>query len=91
MVTAYHKLPMETRRNMENSQRLTRRYHSFVLNLWQEGSALPNAPPVWRFSLTHPHSGERTGFRSIEDLLAFLQNWTQSPDPVSKGENDVDC
>lgn len=64
-----------------------RRYHSFVLHLWQEGNALPNAPPVWRFSLTHPHSGERTGFRSLEELASFLQQWTHSPIQPSEGDN----
>lgn len=75
---------------MQRFQRGARRYHSFILHLWEEGGALPNAPPVWRFSLTHPHSGERMGFRSTEDLLIFLQNWTQSPKPIDKGENDVE-
>lgn len=66
-----------------------RRYHSFVLHVWQEGNALPNAPPVWRFSLTHPHSGERTGFRSLDELTNFLQQWTQSPIQPSEGDNHV--
>lgn len=64
-----------------------RRYHSFVLHVWQEGNALPNAPPTWRFSLTHPHSGERTGFRSLAELTTYLHQWTHSPIQSSEGDN----
>jgi hypothetical protein len=47
-----------------------RRYISYLLRLWQvrTGSEL-----VWRASLESPQTGERTGFASIEDLFAFLQ------------------
>ncbi|MBX2998736.1 MAG: hypothetical protein KF893_09530 [Caldilineaceae bacterium] len=79
---------------MEKSPRAARRSHSFVLNLWQEGGALPNAPPVWRFSLTVPHSGERIGFRSVEELTRYLQRWTHqqpaSSTHTSEGDNYVE-
>ena len=75
---------------MKNIQREARRYHSVVFNLWEEGGVLPNAPPVWRFSLTNPHSGERIGFRSIEALFNFLQTWTYPPatPPTHSSEGD---
>jgi hypothetical protein len=42
-----------------------------LLRLWQtqqEGTS------VWRASLESPHTGERRGFISPEDLFAFLQH-----------------
>lgn len=50
-------------------------YHSFILTVWQEGAALPNAPPVWRYSLENPHTGERIGFRDANELGRFLNQW----------------
>lgn len=54
-------------------------YHSFILTLWTEGGALPNAPPVWRISLEDPHSSERRGFKDLAELLRFLEGWTAVP------------
>lgn len=54
-------------------------YRSFILTLWTEGSALPNAPPVWRISLEDPHSSERRGFKDSVELLRFLEAWTAVP------------
>jgi hypothetical protein len=54
-------------------------YHSFILSLWAEGGALPNAPPVWRFSLEEPHTGQRRGFKDLAELMRFLQVWTAVP------------
>ena len=50
-----------------------RRYISYLLRLWQvrTGSEL-----VWRASLESPQTGDRTGFASLEDLFAFLQQQT---------------
>ncbi|MCC7362124.1 MAG: hypothetical protein IT317_21750 [Anaerolineales bacterium] len=49
------------------------RYHTFLLGLWNEaGSA-----PAWRCSLENPHTGERWGFSTMEELAAFLTAWTQ--------------
>jgi len=51
-------------------RRRGRRYISYLLRLWQvrTGSEL-----VWRASLESPQTGERTGFASLKDLFAFLQ------------------
>ena len=49
------------------------RYLSYLLRLWQvrtEGQL------VWRASLESPHTGERTGFLSLEALFAFLERLT---------------
>ncbi len=47
------------------------RYHTFLLSLWEEAGSTPN----WRCSLENPHTGERKGFRNVEELAAFLQDW----------------
>jgi len=46
-----------------------RDYLSYLLRLWQESAG----EGIWRASLEDPHTGERTGFASLEDLFAFLQ------------------
>ena len=53
-------------------QRPSRR-HSFILSLWSEGSPLPNAPTVWRYSLEDPHSAQRRGFKDLAELMQFLE------------------
>lgn len=50
--------------------------HSFILSLWAEGGARPNAPPVWRYSLEEPHSAQRHGFKDLAELVRFLEEWT---------------
>ena len=45
-------------------------YFSFMLRMWRangEGKA------AWRASLESPHTGERVGFASLEDLFTFLR------------------
>jgi len=49
------------------------RYMSYPLRLWQTKSG---GELAWRASLESPHSSERTGFRRVEDLSAFLQQLT---------------
>jgi hypothetical protein len=46
---------------------------SYLLRLWQvrRGEAL-----VWQASLQDARSGERTGFATVEALLAFLRELT---------------
>jgi hypothetical protein len=63
------------------------RYHSFILAMWQEGEPLPNAPPVWRYSLENPHTGERVGFRDAVELNRFLDRWVALL-PPSRNTND---
>ncbi len=58
------------------------RYHNFILTLLQEGEPLPNAPPHWRYSLEYPQTGERHGFKHIDELLAFISQWTAGPPPA---------
>lgn len=46
-----------------------RRYISYLLRLWQTKS---KGKLVWRMSLEHPHTHERQGFASLEELCDFL-------------------
>lgn len=55
----------------------SRRYHFFILTLWIQPGALPNAPPVWRYSLEDPRMDQRTGFTSLADLEAYLAAWME--------------
>ncbi len=48
-----------------------RRHQFFILGLWLE----PGDRPAWRISLEDPHSTERSGFKTLTELNAFLQVW----------------
>ena len=51
-------------------------YLSYMLRLWQESGDEPldvDGAPVWRASLTSPTTGERLGFATLDDLVAYLQ------------------
>ena len=54
-----------------------RPYLSYLLRLW---SAEDGGERIWRASLESPHSGQRTGFASLDDLFDFLRQevdeWT---------------
>jgi hypothetical protein len=45
-----------------------RKYRSFLLRLW----CVDTANSCWHASLEDPHTGERIGFASLEQLFAFL-------------------
>ena len=46
-----------------------REYVAYLLRLWRETSGESTR---WRASLQDPHSGERVGFASLEELFEFL-------------------
>ncbi len=53
-------------------------YYAYLLRLWRVDqvnnlSDLPVDTSLWRASLQDPHTGERVGFASLEDLFGFLQ------------------
>jgi hypothetical protein len=62
-----------------------RRYLSYLLRLWQESAG---DAPLWRASLERPQGGERLGFRSLEDLFAFLERETRSSSPGFESSDD---
>lgn len=48
-------------------------YRSYLLRMWQEGSAGSNG---WRASLECPLTRHRHLFPSLEALVSFLRQWT---------------
>jgi hypothetical protein len=51
----------------------TQTYSAYLLRLWREGSGESTR---WRASLQDPHTGERVGFASLEDMFGFLRRET---------------
>ena len=49
-------------------------YQSYLLRLWRENGE----DWSWRLSVQDTHTGERTGFACLEDLLRFLSDKTQT-------------
>jgi len=57
-------------------------YRSYLLRLWRTTS---RGRSVWHASLELPHTGERRGFASLEQLYAFLEQQIQEGDsPASR-------
>jgi hypothetical protein len=50
-------------------------YLAYMLRLWQVDR---QGQPKWRASLESPHTAERLGFADIAQLLAFLQEKTNT-------------
>ena len=51
------------------------RYIAYLLRLWQTRN---DGRLVWLASLADPHTGERRGFGSVPQLIAFLQDQTEA-------------
>jgi hypothetical protein len=49
-------------------------YKAYLLRLWRVRT---ESKLVWRASLEDPHTGERTGFASLDGLFSFLQKQTK--------------
>ena len=47
-------------------------YISYLLRIWQSNGN----ETAWRASLQDPHTSERTGFASIDELCIFLRRQT---------------
>ena len=52
-----------------------RKYLSYLLRLWMVEE---DGEDVWRASLEVTHSRERYGFATLDNLLAFLKEQTQT-------------
>ena len=65
-----------------------RPYLSYLLRLWQVGSA---GEGLWRASLEDPQTGECKGFGSLEDLFEFLgEQTTVGPSDLIREERNED-
>ena len=49
-------------------------YLSYLLRVWRSE---PGRAGGWRASLENPHTGERVGFASLEQLFAFVMEQTE--------------
>jgi hypothetical protein len=64
-------------------------YQSYLLRLWRVSSsaAYPgHEEPVWRASLEHPHTGERVGFATLDDLVGYLRHQMDATDAEEGAE-----
>ena len=67
---------------LPNSEKRAAHHQSFILSLWTEaGERSP-----WRFSLENPRTAERIGFKQLDELMRFLQAWTQNSDLKGDGK-----
>jgi hypothetical protein len=64
------------------------RYLSYLLRLWQESGG---DAPLWRASLERPQDGERLGFASLEELVAFLEGETGVGSPEVQRSDEGGC
>ena len=55
-------------------------YYSFLLRLWQ---VKEDGGQEWRATLENVESGEKRGFTSVEELLAYLSQVTSKMDETS--------
>jgi hypothetical protein len=52
-------------------------YQSYLLRLWRVRSSAASPSheeSIWRASLEHPHTGERVGFATLDDLVEYLRH-----------------
>ena len=67
-----------------------RPYLSYLLRLW---SVEDGGDRIWRASLEGPHSGQRTGFASLDDLFDFLRQqvneWTSDLSGEERSEDGM--
>lgn len=52
-------------------------YHAFLLRLWRDDETVS-----WRIQLEDPHTGERRGFASLEQMVAYLRERLETAPPV---------
>ncbi len=54
---------------------------SFIVRLWRGGQS---ETPVWRAAIEIPETGKRIGFAGLEQLFAFLVDFTECNCELSK-------
>jgi hypothetical protein len=52
-------------------------YQVYLLRLWP-ASVSQTGPTAWRASLENPHTGERLGFASLEQLFTYLMEQVEN-------------
>jgi len=67
------------------------RYRHFVLRLWEERDA-EGRHEAWRFSLQDSQKEARIGFKNLEELVSFLEQWMKdSPKNNSTEKDNFSC
>jgi hypothetical protein len=65
-------------------------YHAFLLRLWR-AEVTSTGSPFWRASLENPHTGERLGFATLEQLFAYLLELSEAAEqPAAISDNAED-
>ena len=59
----------------QDSNQPPQRYQFFILGLYMQPGSRPNGHSTWRISLENPRTTERSGFKTLTELNAFLQVW----------------
>jgi len=68
------------------SQARPPRYHHFVLLLWEERGA-DGQHAAWRFSLQDSQKEARSGFKNLEEVVVFLEQWMKSSSEINSSES----
>ncbi len=56
------------------------RYVAYLLRCWEEKQREEGQRRSWRFSLEDAHTGQRQGFASLEEVVAFLRRLLENTD-----------
>ena len=67
-------------------------YISYLLCMWQDGGDEElsySKKAAWRATLQSPHSGERLGFGSLDDLFDFLRGQAGLEPAKDSGQVEV--
>lgn len=51
---------------------------AFIVRIWLERSAIPDAPPEWRGVIEHVTSGKRLYVRNLNDIVAFIAHYLRN-------------
>ena len=61
-------------------------YHHFVLLVWEERGT-DGQHEAWRFSLQDSKKEARIGFKSLNELTAFLETWMKDSSEDSQTDH----
>lgn len=62
-------------------ERTNAQHVSFVMRLWLERG--DSDVPEWRWHILHVQSGQGRAFRSLSDVLDFVEEWARYPPPAT--------
>jgi hypothetical protein len=71
---------------MPNPDKSPSHYQHFIL-LLRQAQRTENEAPAWRLTLEDPRTGERKGFKGVDELAAFLKTWIAGREAGSPGHS----